>query len=185
MRRPLIALPLLACLIAPPALAAAPAAAGGGAPPSYERAEQEAARYLIPCRIHDHSEQRLCKENQYNFVMEYVIALSGDVSAMGSTAYSFAVFNRDSSYFGMPANQVLSCAWYRLIVLSEPPARVAVGDGAMVGEACGHLTPSELATADADAGRLVQRIGTEPVHLPTPDWMPDWRVVKLMIKSRP
>lgn len=143
---------------------------------SIPQAEREARSFLVPC--HYKSRQLLCKLQQFDFVEEYVKALSGDYSAQASTMLSFSVVDRICSHcqgslsVGRPANQVLACAWAMLLVLepkSDSPSSTNARGAAR--SECSPLTHPGRVVATRAAVALRLRIQNHPLRLPT-DWMP-------------
>ena len=143
---------------------------------SISQAEHEAHSFLTPC--HYKTRQLLCKITQFDFVEEYVMALSGDYSAQGSTMSSFSIVDRicphceGSLSIGDPANQVLACAWAMLLVFepkSSDPNSTNARPNAR--SECTPLTHRGLIVATRAAIALRLRIQEHPVHLPA-NWMP-------------
>jgi hypothetical protein len=117
--------------------------------------------------------QGLCEQNQLNFVEEYILAKSGDVSGMGSTAASFTPpWNEQSreTDIGMPQDQLQACAWRLVIAQLQRGTDNAYLANQMVQNGCNPLSPMRAAAAEQRADHLAQELQTSPAAAPSDDW---------------
>jgi hypothetical protein len=138
-----------------------------------QRAETEAIRYLSPCHQPSEERQGLCEQNQLNFVEEYVLGKSGDISGMGSTALSFMPAWNDQdrqSKIGMPQDQLQACAWRLVIAQLQRGTDSAWSANQLAQTACSPLSATRVASAEERADHLAQELQSSPAAAPSDDW---------------
>ncbi|HEX3982401.1 MAG TPA: hypothetical protein VHX12_01785 [Acidisoma sp.] len=153
-----------------------------------KRAEAEAIHFLSPCHQPTEDRQGLCEINQTNFVDEYILAKSGDVGGMGSTALSFTPpWNEENRQedIGYPQDQLQACAW-RLVIaqLQRGTLNAPVADD-LVRTACTPLSPVRAAAAEQRADHLAQELQTSPAAAPGDDWCPRIPWIKADCSAQP
>lgn len=119
-------------------------------------------------------------KNQQSFIIEYVRAKAGDISAMGSTGTSFGGPAEDAgdigrfAFLGLPRNPLQSCAWFA----TQARARNSDednDDGASLLTAlamCAKLSSSGLHAAIERSKVIVHDLETSLATIPADDWEP-------------
>jgi hypothetical protein len=152
------------------ALVALPVAVHAATPT--QRAEAEAKQYLASCDFADDGWQQRCRWNQYNFILSYVLALSGDTPSMGAVVASFSPASRSSQedvndHIGLTVSFEQACAWRIALAtflnLTPPPDAV--------GLLCLGLPVADTSASAGRAQQILTVIQTSPPR-PTPDWEP-------------
>jgi hypothetical protein len=145
-----------------------------------QRAEAEARAYLPACTEKDDGRQQLCLLTERNFVEQYVLAMAGDVMAMGSTASSFdenaesEEVKKDADYnggAGRPFNAVQTCAW-RMVIVDRPVPPHGQADAELAETACGRLSDAGHEEAIARARTIEREIGKHTTPMPPQTWEP-------------
>ncbi|MGC8477855.1 MAG: hypothetical protein ACP5NP_16005 [Acetobacteraceae bacterium] len=154
--------------------------------PAILAAERKAASFLIGCHQPTASRQRLCQQNQAEFIAEYVRAYSGELLYISDLAGSYSLAGHGNLLdVGFPVDQSRSCSW-RLVYQALDRSRSGTPlDLSMSNEACGALDPIGFHEAIRRAARILQRLQSAPLHLPAADWWPSWRELSPLLESHP
>jgi hypothetical protein len=147
-------------------------AVSAGAQPANRAAEHEARAWLKPCKEKIKDFQKLCLQNQSNFIEQYVYAKAGELPAMGSTSASFRKTSQDDLDYnrvGMPLNLVQSCAWQAVRMASTRGQTSVYGQRDAMDAICAALSINEVAAANERANRLLLELRTNPARMPNDD----------------
>jgi hypothetical protein len=125
--------------------------------------EREARQYLKPCHMPDADQQHSCLLNQYNFIVAYVYAMSGDTYSMGIVASSFMPPSRSSendvkNHLGMTVSFVQACAW-RIAVAASTNGPL---DAETVRALCSRLIVNDFQHARLRGQQILTLIQTSP-----------------------